>query len=125
MTSDLPKKSNTTGVPEDFLSHRVSWRTALELCTTRGDEDDKAYWRHELAAFDRAYSKLAAAADASAAAPAAPNALLNAAKHVKSNLHHQRSFGADTLGAWRNACAQAEGDLEEAIDALSSRREQP
>lgn len=41
--------------------------------------------------------------------------LLARVKSVKSNLMHQRRFGADTLGAWRNAACRAEGDLEEAI----------
>ena len=32
---------------------------------------------------------------------------------MKRNLEHQRRFGTDTLGGWRNACVQAEGDIEE------------
>lgn len=45
---------------EDVLSHRGSWRRALELAIENAPEptedmDDKAYWRHELTAFDRVY----------------------------------------------------------------------
>jgi hypothetical protein len=32
---------------------------------------------------------------------------------MKRNLEHQRRFGFDTLIAYRNACAHAEGDIEE------------
>ena len=53
----------TTVVPEDFLSHHASWRAALERCIETApeathDRDDKAYWRHELRAFDRAFAEL-------------------------------------------------------------------
>lgn len=54
-----------TVVPEDFLSHHASWRAALERCIETApistcEMDDKAYWQHELRAFDRAYAALAA-----------------------------------------------------------------
>lgn len=39
-------------------------------------------------------------------------------KNIKSNLMHQRRFGQDTFGAWRNAAVRAEGDAEEAINTL-------
>ncbi len=42
-------------------------------------------------------------------------AMLNTFELIQSNLCHQRRFGADTYGAWRNACARAEGDIEEAV----------
>lgn len=41
--------------------------------------------------------------------------MLNTLELVQSNLHHQRRFGIDTYGAWRNACVRAEGDIEEAV----------
>lgn len=42
-------------------------------------------------------------------------AMLNTLELIQSNLHHQRRFGADSYGAWRNACVRAEGDIEEAV----------
>lgn len=34
-------------------------------------------------------------------------------RRLKSSLMHQRRFGGETLGHWRSACVQAEGDVEE------------
>lgn len=53
-------------VPEDFYTHQRAWRKALVIAYQHGefqqpDIDDKAYWLHELAAFDRAYAMLYAA----------------------------------------------------------------
>lgn len=51
-------------MPEDFLSHRESWRRGLErlieLEPESGlpDQDEKGFWRHELRAFDFAYGEL-------------------------------------------------------------------
>lgn len=46
-------------VPDDFLSHRASWRKAIELAIANAKhEDDRSYWRHELRAYDRAYAEL-------------------------------------------------------------------
>lgn len=41
--------------------------------------------------------------------------LLDRLKQIKSNLMHQRRFGADTMNAWRTAASQAEGDIEELL----------
>ena len=50
-------------IPNDFYTHQQSWRKALEIAEANAkveapDVDDKAYWQHELAVFDRAYSEL-------------------------------------------------------------------
>jgi len=52
-------------VPSDFHTHKNAWRSALEMAEQNAlvnppDLDDKSYWRHEIAAFDRAYSELGA-----------------------------------------------------------------
>lgn len=47
-------------VPDDFLSHRSAWRAAMVIAEGfAANEDDASYWRHELKAFDNAYSMLA------------------------------------------------------------------
>lgn len=45
-------------IPANFTTHRESWRCAIEdkIGSTRGD--DQSYWRHELAAYDRAFTRL-------------------------------------------------------------------
>ena len=50
-------------IPNDFFTHQQSWRKALEIAEANAkveapDVDDKTYWQHELAAFDRAYAEL-------------------------------------------------------------------
>lgn len=45
---------------------------------------------------------------------------LKALVSVKGTLMHQRRFGADTMGAWRNAGCGVEGDAEEALAAIRS-----
>lgn len=51
-------------LPHDFLSHRNTWRQAfarlieLEPESGRPDSDEKGFWKHELRAFDFAYSEL-------------------------------------------------------------------
>ena len=50
-------------LPDDFLSHREAWRSALvgmrDAAPPRThDMDDRGYWEHELRAFDRAYAEL-------------------------------------------------------------------
>lgn len=52
-------------IPEDFETHRSAWREALEIAREQAavsapDVDDKAYWTHELAAFDRAFESIGA-----------------------------------------------------------------
>lgn len=47
----------------DCLSHREAWRTALVLALGLAeirppDFDDKAYWKHEIEAFDRTFATL-------------------------------------------------------------------
>ena len=60
------KAGEVRGVPADFVSHRDAWRKALLIAArdakvdAHEGQDDKAYWRHEIAAFDRAYNELAA-----------------------------------------------------------------
>lgn len=58
------KAPQAQGVPADFHSHRDAWRRALTLARDSAevsppDIDDRAYWAHELAVFDRAYGELA------------------------------------------------------------------
>lgn len=49
-------------LPHDFLTHRASWRNAIEgmrdAAEERGDEANRSYWDHELRAFDRAHVEL-------------------------------------------------------------------
>lgn len=50
-------------VPDDFHSHRSAWRNALVIARERAkvsppDVDDKAYWEHEIRAYDRAFDGL-------------------------------------------------------------------
>ena len=45
-------------LPHDFLTHRESWRSALEGMRDK-DPDNRAYWEHELRAYDRAHEELA------------------------------------------------------------------
>lgn len=50
-------------IPHDFYTHQQSWRGALVIAESYAkvhapDVDDKAYWRHELAAFDMAFDSL-------------------------------------------------------------------
>lgn len=60
------------GMPNDFITHQDTWRQALERLielepeSVEGQVDDKAFWRHELAAFDRAYAELEVARTAPA-----------------------------------------------------------
>lgn len=49
---------------DDFVTHRASWREALVIARDSAkvsppDTDDKAYWEHELRAYDRAFSSYA------------------------------------------------------------------
>ena len=46
-------------IPEDFYTHRRSWRSAIEFALRAStDEASKSYWKHELNAFDEAYNQL-------------------------------------------------------------------
>lgn len=49
-------------LPEDFLTHKNSWRYALTFLLEQEDmrEEDRSYWLHELKAFDKAYQELEA-----------------------------------------------------------------
>jgi hypothetical protein len=59
-------KTNTTPIiPADFMSHKMAWLTALCLARDNAivlppDIDDRAYWEHEINAFQRAYAELEA-----------------------------------------------------------------
>lgn len=59
-------------IPANFTTHRESWRCAIEdkISATRGD--DQAYWRHELAAYDRAFTRLLSGELSHYQQPAAP-----------------------------------------------------
>lgn len=51
----------TTKIPDDFRTHKRGWRSALEMAvSTAENEADRSYWKHELAAFDKAYAELEA-----------------------------------------------------------------
>jgi hypothetical protein len=46
-------------IPDEFAAHRSFWRYALEHARdSNSDADDKAYWVHELSAFDRAFQSI-------------------------------------------------------------------
>ncbi|HEP6430584.1 TPA: hypothetical protein VDB83_004907 [Burkholderia cenocepacia] len=50
-------------IPDDFRTHHKSWREALVIARDRAivqlpDVDDRAYWEHELAAYDRAFASI-------------------------------------------------------------------
>jgi len=52
-------------MPDNLLSHRVTWRQALarlieleDVADPETGRDDKAYWQHELRAFDDMYADL-------------------------------------------------------------------
>jgi len=49
---------------------------------------------------------------------------IKALRKAKSDLMHQRRFGMDTLGHWRNAACSVEGDIEEALNAIDAARAQ-
>ena len=54
-------------VAQDLLSHKAPWRDAIQQMATRGltsGDDEQAYWRHELMAFDTAFGALEATAKA-------------------------------------------------------------
>jgi hypothetical protein len=64
----MTKRSDQSAasLPHDFFSHQNAWRSALvgmrDAAPERTeDTDERAYWNHELRAFDRAYAELAAA----------------------------------------------------------------
>lgn len=47
-------------IPEDFKTHKQAWRLAIESAMLRATTlDDRAYWKHELDAYDRAHIELA------------------------------------------------------------------
>jgi len=64
VVQDEPKP----GIPGNVITHRNAWRKALEIArdvaVTRSPvpeddgPDDRAYWEHELAAFDRTFTRL-------------------------------------------------------------------
>ena len=57
-------------VAQDLLSHKAPWRDAIQQMATRGltsGDDEHAYWRHELMAFDTAFDALEATAKAAPA----------------------------------------------------------
>lgn len=52
-------------LPDNLLSHRITWRQALvrlieleDVADPETGRDDKAYWQHELRAFDAMYADL-------------------------------------------------------------------
>lgn len=52
-------------VPDDFLSHKSAWRAAIVIAQGfSANEDDSAYWSHEIKAFDMAYARLLASTPA-------------------------------------------------------------
>ena len=51
-------------LPEDLFTHRAAWRNGLveakhNASPPREDEDDGAYWQHEIDVFDRVFDALA------------------------------------------------------------------
>lgn len=59
-------------IPANFTTHRNAWHDAINECVNveeaAGNFDQSAYWKHELAAFDRSFDRLLSG-DAKQAAP--------------------------------------------------------
>ncbi|CAJ6611449.1 Uncharacterised protein [Burkholderia pseudomallei] len=56
-------------IPDDFRTHHSAWREGLVIARDRAivrppDVDDRAYWEHELSAYDRAFATIGIAIDA-------------------------------------------------------------
>ncbi len=46
-------------IPGNFRTHRNAWRAALEIAINAARTlGDMAYWKHELAAYDRSFARL-------------------------------------------------------------------
>lgn len=58
------------GIPGNFITHRASWREALETSKAHATGDDVTYWDHELRAFDRSFDRLWELMQASPTPPA-------------------------------------------------------
>ena len=58
------------GIPGNFITHRASWRKALETSKAHATGDDVTYWDHELRAFDRSFDRLWELMQASPTPPA-------------------------------------------------------
>lgn len=58
-------QAESAAMPEDFLSHKFAWLSALVIARDAAkvslpDMDDKDYWEHEIRVFQRAYAELEA-----------------------------------------------------------------
>lgn len=60
----LADKAENYGLPHDIITHKHGWRAAiaraaeLEPKSHAPDEDEKGYWQHELAAYDKMHAEL-------------------------------------------------------------------
>jgi hypothetical protein len=109
-------------IPEDFITHKGSWREAIRLCMVQaGCPDGASYWKHELRAFDRAYA--ARASTPVAAPPSGVQALHETdVERAIDNLRHiafDNGVEVVTLGTRNDG-----GELEakEALLALIEQR---
>jgi hypothetical protein len=86
--------------PEDFSTHKSAWRDALQQALVNAkNEADASYWRHELAAFDRAYSELEAM-------PAADDPVKKAAEWDASDNVKCALSAVPPAGEWRGFAAE-------------------
>ncbi|MGV8869328.1 MAG: hypothetical protein ACOH2S_20615 [Janthinobacterium svalbardensis] len=108
-------------IPANFTTHRNAWRDAINECVNveeaAGNFDQSAYWKHELAAFDRSFDRLLSgevkqAAPAQAQEPADDTWITaQVARHL--DIQYRRGFQS----GWN---AGVSGD-EDALQAAGAR----
>ena len=112
-----PLPAGASPLPDDFISHKDSWRSALVIAQEHAEQngtdmDDKAYWAHEMAAFDRAYSELKAGASPQPVQPASERLLeIIAASYQIAGAYEAPDYVLDVLASPTTA-------TQEQIDAL-------
>lgn len=108
-------------VPDDFLSHRSAWRAAMVIAEGfAANEDDASYWRHELKAFDNAYSMLASTPAQPAQKPATSVPWMTArraAYFMERFLHEEKMLGPNEQDALRFTI--------EALEAMATTHQEP
>lgn len=104
-------------IPNDFFTHQQSWRKALVIAEANAkveapDVDDKAYWQHELAAFDRAYRELQMREDKSTETEnsklADDDGAISAAMAAGNKLGIKSTDAAQIVGAYLLALEESE-----------------
>lgn len=88
-------------IPRNFTTHRNAWRDAITFAMDASMGDGAAYWKHELDAYDRAFSRLldkpeAARATATVSAAAPADSLVHRiADRVMANLEDRKGVFED------------------------------